>query len=94
MSPKPGAKQIGSFENEETTDEENEAESMQGSDESETETTLQYLAPNRSRRSNAGNKMAALLNTAHANAADEFYESAYGGFNEVNFFIKIKKFFF
>lgn len=79
MPPKSTKSQI--FENEDTTDEE-KMESSSESEESEPEP--EYLAPNRSRRANAGNRMAALLTKAHAHdAADEFYDSAYGGFKEV-----------
>ena len=41
------------------------------------------LATQRERRRNAGSKIAMLLNQEE-DADDEFYKTAYGGFNEVN----------
>lgn len=61
--------------------EENEDEEMEDSEDwdSSSVSSVEALAPNRSRRGNAGAKMASLLN---AEEVDEFYADAYGGFNE------------
>jgi hypothetical protein len=44
------------------------------------------MALSRSRRSNAGSKMAVLLNSMES---DDFYTTTYGGFEEVTFSNKI-----
>jgi hypothetical protein len=43
------------------------------------------LAAGREKRSNAGSKMSSLL---EAEEEDEFYTTTYGGFNEVNIYIR------
>ena len=50
------------------------------SSESEDEEPVEFLASTRSRRGNAGAKMAKLLNEEEE---DDFYKTTYGGFIEV-----------
>ena len=64
-------------ESETEANDEEEATSSSSSDEEMPE----LMVTSRSRRSNAGNKMAELLTKAET---DEFYKSTYGGFHEVS----------
>ncbi|KAI6212511.1 Intraflagellar transport protein 52-like protein [Aphelenchoides besseyi] len=63
-------------------DESNGEKEEESSSEEEVELP-EPLAPNRSRRSNAGNRMAQMLTEKEKQEGDEVYETLYGGFDEV-----------
>uniref|UniRef100_A0A8R1DKB7 Vacuolar protein sorting-associated protein 72 homolog n=1 Tax=Caenorhabditis japonica TaxID=281687 RepID=A0A8R1DKB7_CAEJA len=71
-----------------SSEKEDEAEDEENSDEEETSSDEEDAVPvvlnvtERAKRATAGNKMAALL--ASADQEDEFYKTAYGGFEENN----------
>jgi len=69
----------------EESEEERADEEEEGSDEEEELEIPEMLVPNRSRRANAGRKMQELLNrqVETEGGKDEFYTTAYGGFQEV-----------
>lgn len=66
-------------------DSDDESSSAVSSSSSEAEEAPPPLAPNRARRANAGNRMAAVMAEKERPEEDNVYDDLWGGFNDVRF---------